>query len=159
MSSSQARPIRPVGRTARTTIIGRKIVNNDSCGNQAFPKLSASPTSRLAQNAPWMLPRPPTVTTTKARSTTSKSAPGKTPSKGPPSTPPRAASPAPSANTQANSSGTLIPIPRSISSSSMPARTAAPIFRVLEKQPEQQRKPQTDADQEQPVRGIGNAEK
>jgi hypothetical protein len=41
----------------------------------------------------------------------------------------------------------------------MPARTAAPIFRVLEKQPEQQRKPQTDADQEQPVRGIGNAEK
>src|SRR5262249_54850026 len=32
-------------------------------------------------------------------------------------------------------------------------------FRVLEKQPEQQRKRKTDGDQEQPVGGIGNAEK
>jgi hypothetical protein len=50
-------------------------------------------------------------------------------------------------------------MPRSISSSSMPARTAAPIFVFSRNSQSSSASPQTDADQEQPVGGIGNAEK
>src|SRR2546423_314692 len=120
------RPIRPVGRSASTMTIGTMMVKSESCGNQAVPKFSTSPTSRLARKAPFTLPRPPTVTTTKARSATSKSAPGKRPSSGPPSTPPSAASAAPMPNTTVKTSGMLMPMPRTISSSSIPARMIAP---------------------------------
>src|ERR1700687_6048480 len=46
---------------------------------------------------------------------------------GPPITPPNAPSPAPAANTQADNTATLMPVPAAISGSSTAARSFAPI--------------------------------
>src|SRR6266446_6039152 len=125
-AAAHSRPNNPVGRMARIAAIGTKMVNIASSGKNALPKLSSSPTSKPPTSAPFRLPRPPTITTTNASSSTSKSAPGYTPSSGPPRTPPSAARKAPSAKTNVKSSETLMPRPRAVSSSSTPARSIAP---------------------------------
>src|SRR5262249_7439207 len=123
----QARPKSPVGLSAKMRAIGANSVKYESSGNSALPKLSSSPTSRLPIMAPGRLPRPPTMTTTNAYGSTSKSAPGQTPRTAPPIPPPSAASPAPSANTSSDTTGTLMPTPWAISASSTAARMIAPV--------------------------------
>src|SRR2546426_7605957 len=72
----QVLPNKPRGRRARMMAMGAKMVNMASSGTRALPKVSMRPTTRLPTNAPPMLPRPPMITTTRASSRTSKSAPG-----------------------------------------------------------------------------------
>src|SRR5262249_58186235 len=69
-------PNNPVGLSARMMAIGAKIVNIARPGKRTLPNVSSRPTSRPPNSAPLRLPRPPMMTTTKARSRISKSAPG-----------------------------------------------------------------------------------
>src|SRR4029077_17105297 len=75
-AAHHARPNSPVGLSARINAMGANSVKYDNSGKSALPKLSSRPTSRLPTIAPGRLPRPPTITTTKAYGSTSKSAPG-----------------------------------------------------------------------------------
>src|SRR2546426_2506464 len=74
--ASHRAPKSPVGRSARMMAIGAKIVNIARPGNRTLPNVSSRPTSKPPNSAPLRLPRPPMMTTTKASSRISKSAPG-----------------------------------------------------------------------------------
>jgi hypothetical protein len=115
-----------VGRIARIAAMGAKSVKYDSSGNSALPKLSSNPTRSAPISAPFRLPMPPTMTTTKAYDRISKSAPGYTLRKPPATTPATAASAAPRANTPTEMAETSMPTPRAISASSTAARIRAP---------------------------------
>src|SRR6185436_12322042 len=111
---------------ASTITIGANNVKYDNSGTSAFPKLSIMPTAMLPTSAPFKLPMPPTMTTTNARGSRSRSMPAYPPRIGPPITPPNAARPAPAANTPPESSDTLTPVAAAISGSSTTARSTAP---------------------------------
>src|SRR5262249_14174592 len=66
----------PHDRASRTSAITPKMRKLADSGIKARPNVSDTPISRLAQNAPAMLPRPPTTTTISVVISTSKSRPG-----------------------------------------------------------------------------------
>ena len=76
--------------------------------------------------APVTLPKPPTMTTTRANRRISVSAPGRMVSWPAAATPARPANAAPKTNSQAKTRSTLMPIIPVISRSSTPARMIAP---------------------------------
>src|SRR5207253_6837425 len=67
------RPYSPVGLMASMITIGANNVKYESSGTRALPKLSMRPTAMLPTSAPFKLPMPPTMTTTNASGSRSRS--------------------------------------------------------------------------------------
>src|SRR5690606_18035650 len=121
-----ALPAIPCGRIASTTTTRAIMVKPANAGNSALPSASTRPTSRLAANAPWRLPGPPSTTITSASTSTSNSWPIAAPRMGAPSPAASPASRPERAKTPMNTGPGRTPVASSICGSSTPARTSAP---------------------------------